>query len=275
MRVYTHSQPLALGLRLRLRTARTFSNLSPSPPKSAWFNIHIGATALLEANASFELWSFGPLAERRAAPHAMLASPKPIVLMHGDGGDVLDGEGGRGSTGEAALRFPFTPRDELQRLLPAARRVVAHLRVGDEHEASRRGLFREPNATDALRAILPMDAYVLSDSGDVYRALCDARACPEWRAIPHSAERAMRPPDERNAIQTLRTWADWWSIRAATGLVLATPSAFASSALLFSKAERCELNDVADLERCAANTTPKDETPARGGDKSRPLHVEL
>ena len=86
----------------------------------------------------------------------------------------------------------------------------------------------------------------------------------------------MRPPDDRNAIQTLRTWADWWSIRAATGLVLATPSAFASSALLFSKAERCELNDVADLERCAAETTPKDESNgARGGDKSRPLQVEL
>ena len=201
--------------------------------------------------------------------------------MHGDGGAVTDalhaGDGGGSTDTRAAppLTFPFAMRDALQRLIPAApRRVVAHLRVGDEHEGSRRGLFRQPNATDALRRMLPSDAYVLSDSDDVYAALCDTRDCPEWRAMPHSATRAMRPPDEgRHAAQTLRTWADWWSIRSATGLVLHTPSAFASSALLFAKAEVCELNELDDVARCAARAAAlRDE--ARG-DASRGLQLEL
>ena len=117
---------------------------------------------MIDDDAHFELWSFGEAAGR-PVPHALLRSSRAVVLMSGDGGSVADTVDD--------LQFPFAPSEALLEILGTRRRVVAHLRVGDEHEDERRGLFRSPNATEALRAALPIDTYVLSDSSKVLSSM--------------------------------------------------------------------------------------------------------
>jgi hypothetical protein len=182
------------------------------------------------------------------------------VVFSGDGGGVSD-------SAPRPLTLPFALRANVRRLLPAApRRVVAHMRVGDVHEAARRGLMREANATAALRAALPRDAFVLSDDAEVYSELCEQFACPPWRALPHSSERYGRGAQRE---QTEQTWADWWTMASATEMVLATPSSFASSALLFSKAAACVLTDGLALARCAAELDRAATSDvARGGERN-------
>ena len=90
----------------------------------------------------------------------------------------------------------------------------------------------------------------MSDSPAVYDALCDVHACPPWRALPHSSERALRPASGATAAHTMQTWADWWSLRTATHRLLVTPSSFGGSAALFSTATACALTDLEALERC-------------------------
>ena len=216
-------------------------------------------TATLDHSAYFELWSFGEKTDE--VPEQLLASNKKVVVMSGDGGSVSEQlEAHHNDKG--TLQFAFKPNIKLSPLLPKSpRRVVAHLRVGDPHETHKRGLFQSPNATDALCKMLPKDTYVLSDSDEVvYGNMCGRRDdcwfdCPMWRSVPHSSERSLRKDVDNGvrAMQTLQTWADWWSIKTAYGYVLATPSSFAASALMFNQhAERCELESVWRLRVCAA-----------------------
>lgn len=130
------------------------------------------------------------------------------------------------------------------------------------------------NATEALRTALPKDAYVLSDSPDVYKALCDAFLCPPWRALAHSAERANTKMDDKaKRLQTLQTWADWWMIRTTRRQLLATPSRFATSALRFNErgARYCQLTDQETLEACAEHLGDVEPGERGGGG----LHMEL
>lgn len=246
---------------------QAFVNPAGCPSKEEYFTSGTSGTGMIDADAHFELWTFGGGADA-APPEALLASNRSIVLVSGDGGRVAEGL--------ERLDFPFAPRAALLALLPTApRRAVAHLRVGDEHEASRRGLFRWPNATDVLRSALPRDTYVLSDSASVYDALCSTLACPAWRALPHSTERAMRSSAGARGMHTLQTWADWWRLRTSTQHVLATPSAFASSAAIFSRVAHCILTDLLALERCAARAREGEAARTGGGETEGGLQEEL
>lgn len=231
-----------------------FANPVACPAKEEYFVPSTSTgTALLDVDATIEEWSFpdehGPRASTAAASaqrnEALLNSSRRIVIFHGDG------DGGRG----LPQAFPFTPRNELLALVggSAHRRLVVHLRIGDPHEGQRRGFLSDPSALQTLATSLPEDAYCLSDADDVYAALCSHLACPAWRNLPHSAERSMRPSTSESRLATLQTWADWWSIRSATGLVVHVPSAFPESALLFNlEAQSCVMRDAASAANCIA-----------------------
>jgi hypothetical protein len=233
-----------------------FKNPDNCPSKGEYFVLSTSGTALLDADAAFEEWSFDEhglpaptVAANIQRRDALLNSSRRIVIMHGDGG--LKAPGGHPSPHV----FPFMPRNELLALIggSARSRLVVHLRLGDPHEGHRRGYLSEPSALETLRTMLPSDAYCLSDAEEVYSALCSHLACPSWRNLPHSSERAMRPSVGEHRLATLQTWADWWSIRSATGLVLHTPSAFPESALRFNmEAESCVMRDAASAATCIA-----------------------
>ena len=225
-----------------------FANRFDCPPKHSYFSTGTSSTAFLDDDVAFEEWSFGDTAsaaiqaERR---QTLLQSNRTIVLMQGDGGSRVNFHW--------PIAFPFAPKPALATLIEATRepRLVIHLRVGDPHERSRRGALSEPALLDSLRSSLPRDAYILSDASAAYDALCDRFACPVWRALPHSAERAMRPADAATNLHTLQTWADWWSIRTATNHVLHTPSAFSVSAMRHNRlAQACVLADAQSAVAC-------------------------
>ena len=226
-----------------------FANSANCPSKDAYFvGSGSGGTAILDVDATFEEWSFGMDDEARAASDtrrdALLNSSRSVVVMHGDGGGIRSG---------SRLRFPFAPRDELISLLSPPRSLVVHLRQGDPHEGQRRGYLSDPSALTTLYRELPREAYCLSDAEEVYSSLCDRFACPSWRTLPHSSERAMRPSVGEQRRATLQTWADWWAIQTASGIVLHTPSAFSESALLFNaEVTPCVLSDAASAAKCLA-----------------------
>ena len=245
-----------------------FSGNHQCPPKSSYFSAVAGLGTAVLTDASFELWSFdhsGSAVEPTAIPTALLAGNRSVVVMSGDGGSVPLA---------APHEFPYSPRPELEALLGPPRRTVAHLRMGDEHEAQR-GLFRDPSALELLHAALPSDLYILSDSASVYNALCERRSCPPWRAVPHSIERDARIRQggaQHRHRQTLQAWADWWTLRSATHLILHTPSSFSESALRFSAAQGCVLNDADGLAACVARALlsgsaddESKELPRQGG----------
>jgi hypothetical protein len=232
-----------------------FSNPQACPPKSSYFVAPAGGvgTALLDVEAAFELWSFGERSSTSShgsnpAQHvALLSSERKVVVMHGDGGNATNGI-------IRPLDFPFELRAEFQALLEAPRETVVHLRVGDPHEPRGRGVFGTVEdssvATVALSNSLPQSSYVLSDSDEVYHRLCNTFACPVWRALPHSSVfvgPAAHSPMARLAV--LQTLADWTAIRFAS-FVLHTPSAFSESALLFSNATACVLQNMTALMGC-------------------------
>ena len=236
---------------------RAWSQHHRCPPKSEYFIAPEGTSTAVLTDAVVERWSFDESA-REPLPEALLSGNRSAVVMHGDGG-------ARHGSSETRLEFPFSPHPELAALLGHPRRVVVHLRLGDPHEPSRRGILREDRALELLQAMLPADAYVLSDSDEVYGALCHRFECPSWRAIPHSAEREMRVAHHRGAAhqrESLQAWADWAAIRSAMSLVLHTPSAFSESALRFSSAASCELLDHASLAECAERA--KEGAPSNG-----------
>jgi hypothetical protein len=214
------------------------------PDKEAYFTVG-ETTGLMDASSTFELWSFGGSTAEKEVFN-ILASNRSVVLMHGDGGAAA-----RGGRGHAPLDFPARPRPELYALLPSPRRLVVHLRAGDPGELKSRGLFTAPHeqAIMLLAEVLPADSYVLADSERVLEALCPRLACPAWGALAHSVARDLwggrrmdRADGRRHAaLQTLQTWADWWTIRTATHHVLHTPSSFSESALRFSLAAGCVL----------------------------------
>lgn len=252
------------------------------PPAESYFAVAAGSTALLDADAVLELWSFG---ESTPLPTAeeLLSGNRSVVVVHGDGG------GGLVDSSARPLELPADPRLELSRLLPPPppARLVVHLRVGDLHEPSRRGLFAaagiaaaavdgdddEPIAmAKRIARVLPADAYVLTDSQPIRDVLCGSAkwACPQWGVLPHSAERSVfagggqgSPGAEQRrserTLATLRTWADWWAIKSATEHVLHTPSAFSESALRFSAAEPCVLRDQRALDVCSARSRSAEE----------------
>lgn len=232
----------------------------PCPSASSYFASASAEThtALLNVDAVIESWSFGGGSTPIPVAAGLLDSNRSVVVMHGDGGASP-------SESSERLELPADPQPALARLLPdVASRVVAHLRVGDPHEAGRRGLFAaKPHeaATSLLLSSLPADAYVLTDSDDTHDALCTRRrggssagafACPPWGVLPHSAERSVSGGGDREERRTatLRTWADWWTIKSAEAHVLHTPSAFSESALRFSSAAPCVLKDRQSTVEC-------------------------
>jgi hypothetical protein len=249
--------------------ALAFESQLECPPKSLYFTSHAGmGTALLDPTITFEAWSFDREASSSAVsplPDALLSGNARAVVMQGDGGShiVL-------SHHRERRVFPFSPRPQLAALLELPRRMVVHLRVGDPHEHTRRGLFGNAAALDRIRAALPRDAFILSDSNSVYDALCDHFVCPIWRAVPHSAERDAAEPKlgspttrDLQHLYNLQSWADWWTIRTATHHVLHTPSAFSESALHFSNAVGCVLVDAQSLTACTAGAVGNEEVEVR------------
>ena len=231
-----------------------FMPLSAScPSKADYFSFGTSSTGLIDSAASFELWSFGDSTPVPVVAE-LLGSNRSVVLMSGDGGRTPTSHG-------LPLHFPAQPRPELIRLLNSPqRRLVVHLRVGDPSEGGHRGLFgSSAQALDLLASSLPADAYVLTDSEKVRAELCERFTCPQWGIVPHSAERAMFSGERSGAsggqhqLHRLQTWADWWAIKSAVEYVLHTPSSFSLSALRFSSAKSCVLQDAASLQRCTAS----------------------
>ena len=241
-----------------------FANPENCPPKHRYFSAGTSGTAFLDPSVTFEQWSFdeddsasNALSERR---RTLLISNRSIVVMQGDGG-------GSKVNFHGPIAFPFATRAALATLTEATRerRLVVHLRVGDPHERGRRGALGDPTTLESLRSTLPRDAYILSDASVVYDALCDRFTCPEWRALSHSAERAIRPADAAANLRTLQTWADWWTLRTASHHVLHTPSAFSESAMRHNdRAQACVLADAQSAAACVQQVS----APAAAGESA-------
>ena len=219
-------------------------------------------TAVIDASGVIEMWSFGASTSGPEAS-ALLQSSRRIVIMYGDGGSV-------DVASATPLALPALPLPSLASALSPPWPVVAHLRLGDPSESARRGIFAQDGAIERLAEQLPEGTLVLTDSAEVHGAMCGGGsqrhprfACPSWGVLPHSAERSgpaagggrrgADPDAKHNQTRmTLLTWADWWTIHAATSHVLHTPSAFSTSATKFSNATACALHDMASLQSCAA-----------------------
>ncbi|KAL1511073.1 hypothetical protein AB1Y20_005896 [Prymnesium parvum] len=207
-------------------------------------------TALLAADAWLELWDSGPTTPEREWRRVLASSARAVVVV----GNLLLAPSHRRA---AAFESAFTPTEALAALLQRerARRRVAHLRVGDVGESARRGIFAEAGAWRSLRAHLPRDTYVVSDSEECYREL-RGFASPAWGAQPHSASVQSIAASSTSII---RSWAEWNVLRQST-ILFHTPSAFSETAWLFSSSieSRCVLHNTSALRACTKQLDTSD-----------------